>query len=49
MQIKTTMRLSPHTSQNGHQKIYKQILAKTNTKKIKTQKIVEKIKTLWLK
>ena len=24
MQIKTTMRLSPHTSQNGHQKIYKQ-------------------------
>ena len=24
MQIKTTMRLSPHTSHNGHQKVYKQ-------------------------
>ena len=44
MQIKTTMRLSPHTSQNSHQIIYKQMLAKTNTKKIKTQKIIEKKK-----
>ena len=44
MQIKTTMRLSPHTSQNSHQIIYKQMPAKTNTKKIKTQKIIEKKK-----
>ena len=33
MQIKTTMRLSPHTCQKGyHPQIYKQVLARMQTK-----------------